>query len=130
LAICPEADSDASFLGLEHALLAHKATSDPDTLCLHEAMREPDWNDFKVDMDKEHADQMLKGDHETMLKMVLCLPEGASLLPNAWQFKHKQELCTGLVKKHKARHCLDGSKQTKGVSFWETHAPVATWTSI
>jgi hypothetical protein len=29
-----------------------------------------------------------------------------------------------------ARICLNGSKQTKGVDFWETDAPVATWNSI
>jgi hypothetical protein len=47
-----------------------------------------------------------------------------------WQFKRKRDLRTGAIKKHKARLCLDGSKQTKGVDFWETYAPVATWNSI
>jgi hypothetical protein len=47
-----------------------------------------------------------------------------------WQFKRKRDLRTGDIKKHKARLCLDGSKQTKGVDFWETYAPVATWNSI
>jgi hypothetical protein len=71
---------------------------------------------------------MANGNYEIMLKTAL--PKGASLLPPVWQFKRKWDLCTGAIKKHKARLCLDGSKQTKGVDFWATHAPAATWNSI
>jgi hypothetical protein len=125
-ATCPEEESEA--VAQEHPLLAHKATSDPDALCLHEAMRALDWDEFKVAMDKECSDQMANGNYEIMLK--IALPKGASLLPTVWQFKRKRDLCTGAIKKHKARLCLDGSKQTKGADFWETCAQVATWNSI
>ena len=32
--------------------------------------------------------------------------------------------------KHKARLNIDGSQQVKGVNFWQTFAPVATWGTI
>jgi hypothetical protein len=124
-AVYPGAEIDAD---QEHPLLAYKATSYPDTLCLHEARKEPDWDEFKVAMDKEHSDQMANGNYEIILRTEL--PEGATLLPTVWQFKRKRDLRTSAIKKHKARTHLDGSKQTKGVDFWETYAPVATWNSI
>jgi len=34
------------------------------------------------------------------------------------------------VYKYKGRLNVDGSKQTKGVNYWETYSPVATWGSI
>jgi hypothetical protein len=55
------------------------------------------------------------------------MPEGATLLPTVWQFKHKRDLRTGAIF---SRLCLDGSKQTKGVDFWEAYAPVTTWNLI
>jgi hypothetical protein len=50
-AIVPEAEQTGT--QEEHPMLAFKAT-----LYLHEARKEPDWDDFKTAMDKEFTDQM------------------------------------------------------------------------
>ena len=39
-----------------HPLLAYKATSDPDTMYLHQAMKEPDKEQFLIAMEKEAHD--------------------------------------------------------------------------
>ena len=91
---------------------------------LDEARKEADWEEFKLAMDKEYNDQVANSNYEIMLRTAL--PEGATLLPTVWQFKRKRDHSPGAIKKYKARLCLDGSKQTKGVNFWETYAPVAT----
>jgi hypothetical protein len=44
--------------------------------------------------------------------------------------RRKRRIDTREVYKWKARLNIDGSKQTKGVNYWETYAPVATWSSI
>ena len=42
----------------------------------------------------------------------------------------KQQISTGEIYKWKAHLNIDGSKQTKGVNYWETYAPVASWLVI
>jgi hypothetical protein len=44
--------------------------------------------------------------------------------------RRKRNLCDGKIHKWKARLNVDGSKQIKGINFWETYAPVAQWSSI
>jgi hypothetical protein len=40
----------------EHPILAYKATSDPDTMYHHQAMRQPDAKEFREAMKKERDD--------------------------------------------------------------------------
>ena len=44
--------------------------------------------------------------------------------------RRKRRIATQEVYKWKARLNIDSSKQTKGVNYWETYAPVASWPSI
>jgi hypothetical protein len=44
--------------------------------------------------------------------------------------RHKHHIDTQEVYKWKAHLNFDGRKQVKGVNYWETYAPVATWESI
>ena len=46
--------------------------------------------------------------------------EGATILPAVWAMWRKRQISTGKVYKWKARLNLDGSKQIKGVHYWET----------
>ena len=51
-----------------HPLLAYKATSDPDTMYLHQAMKEPDKEQFLMAMEKEARDQLNNGNFTIMLR--------------------------------------------------------------
>ena len=44
--------------------------------------------------------------------------------------RRKRRIATQEVYKWKARLNFDGSWQTKGVHYWETYAPVASWSTI
>ena len=112
----------------EHPLMAYKATSDPDTMYLHEAMREDDWKEFQAAMQKEMNDQM--GNKNFTIVKRSSVPKDKTILPAVWQMKRKRDICTRRVKKYKARLNLDGSRQLKGVHYDKTYAPVTSWKYI
>ena len=62
-----------------HPLLAYKSTSDPDTMYLHEAMKQPDKVEFLKAMDKEVKDQRENGNFSLIKKTEL--PKDAMVLP-------------------------------------------------
>ena len=111
-----------------HPLVSYKATSDPDTMYLHQAMKEPDREQFLKAMEKETQDQLNNGNFTVMLRSQV--PKGSKILPMVWQMKRKRDITTGKVKKHKARLNVDGSKTQYGIHYEETYAPVASWNSI
>jgi hypothetical protein len=111
-----------------HPITAFKATSDPDTLYLHQAKREDDWPEFLKAMAKEVDDHTKNGLWEIVPKRKL--PQGSLVAPGIWAMKRKRHISTGEAYKWKARLAYDGSKQTKGVNYWETYAPVASWSTI
>jgi hypothetical protein len=55
-AMFPDAHTDQA-----NPVLAFKATADPDTMYMHEAMRQPDRQQFKEAMVKEVSDHMANG---------------------------------------------------------------------
>ena len=59
-----------------------KATADPDTMYHHQAMRQPDREDFKAAMDKELKDQMRNGNFIILRRKDL--PSGTQILPTVW----------------------------------------------
>jgi Reverse transcriptase (RNA-dependent DNA polymerase). len=108
--------------------LAMKASADPDTMYHHEAMREPDRDEFKKAMQKEIDDQMENGNFEIIKRREV--PKGATILPAIWQMKRKRDILSRQVKKWKARLNVDGSRMRKGIHYDQTYAPVASWNSI
>ena len=122
-ALFPKDDSHS-----DNDIMAMKAKADPDTLYLHEAMREPDRDQFVEAMGKEIDSQVGMGVYEIIRKDKV--PEGATVLPAVWQLRRKRDVRTGEIKKYKARCNIDGSRMIKGEHFEETYAPVASWTSI
>ena len=109
-------------------LIAMKATSDPDTMYLHEAMRQPDKKEFIKAMVKEVEAQTKNGNWAIVARNEV--KEGGSILPAVWSMKRKRRISTREVYKWKARLNIDGSKQKKGINYWETYAPVASWPTI
>jgi len=57
------------------------------------------------------------------------LPPQARLLNAIWSYRQKRSPA-GLLLKHKARICTDGSQQQYGVDSWDTYAPVVSWSTV
>lgn len=109
-------------------LQVFKASTDPDTMYMHEAMKESDHEEFKKAMVKEVNDQMDNGNFTVVHRSEV--PEGSTILPSVWQMKRKRDIKTREVKKYKARLNIDGSKMKHGVHYEKTYAPVASWMSV
>ena len=112
----------------EDPLLAYKASADPDTMYMHQAVKEPDKDHFIAAMQKEVRDQSENGNFSVIHKSMV--PKGATTLPSVWQMKRKRDIRTRQIKKWKARLNVDGSRMTKGIHYTDTYAPVASWNSI
>jgi hypothetical protein len=108
-----------------HPLEAYKASSDPDTIYWHEAMRAPDRKDFLKAAEKEVIDHTVNGLWEVIHKRKV--PQGALIAPGVWSMKRKRRIGTREVYKWKARLAYDGSRQTMNVNYWDTYAPVVSW---
>jgi len=109
-------------------LLAMKASSDPDTMYLHEAMKQPDREEFMKAMRKEIDAQL---DTKTLvLRHISEVPKGATVLPAVWQMKRKRHILTREVYKWKARLNIDGSKMVYKRDYDQTYAPVVSWYAI
>jgi hypothetical protein len=109
-------------------LQVYKATSDPDTMYHHEAMRQPDAKEFREAMQKEWDDQVRNKNFTVIHRSKV--PDGATILPAVWQMRRKRDIKTRQIKKYKARLNIDGSKMKQGVHYDQTYAPVASWNSI
>jgi len=62
-------------------------------------------------------------------RRISTLPTNARLINSVWSYRRKRTADGHLVK-HKARLCADGCQQQQGVDFFESYAPVITWTTI
>ena len=108
--------------------IAFAASSDPDTMYLHEAMRQPDREQFIEAMVKEVTTHTERGHWEIMSRSGV--PEGTDVLPAVWAMKRKRKILTREVYKWKARLNVHGGKQKLGVNYWETYAAALKWSSI
>ena len=96
-------------------LTAESATSDPDTMHFHQAMRQPDLQDFLEAVKKEFNNLLINGIFHFVPKK--SVPEGATLFPAVWAMKRKQRVKTREIYKWKARLNLDGSKMVQGEHY-------------
>jgi hypothetical protein len=121
-------DQEEEETWIEQNLLAYKASTDPDTMYYHEAMKEPDRKQFLTAIEKECEAHYKEGNYKLIKRSKL--PEGATLLSSVWQMKRKRKPSTGEISKYKARMNVDGSKMVKGLHYEETYAPVVQWSTI
>jgi hypothetical protein len=112
----------------QNPLLAFKASTDPDTMYMHEAMKQPDRDQFREAMRKEITDQMKNGNFSVVPRSQV--PKGKLVLPAVWQMKRKRDIKTRQIKRWKARLNIDGSRMKQGEHYDETYSPVASWTSV
>ena len=112
----------------DNPLHAYKAVADPDTMYLHQAMKEPDRKEFLKAMQKEVEDQYNNNNFSVINRSQV--PKDKSILPAVWQMKRKRDIKSRKIKKYKARLNIDGSRMRHGVDYSETYAPVTSWRSI
>ena len=91
------------------------------------AMAAPDKEEFLQAMKKEIND--LTEDNVWRLELKKNIPPQAKLIRLIWSFKRKRNPIGELLK-HKARLCVHGGMQTKGVDYWHTYAPVVNWSTV
>ncbi len=112
----------------EMDLLTFKASTDPDTMYHHQAMREPDRNKFLEAMQDECTAHYKEGTYKLVKKADM--PSGVPLLSSVWQMKRNRKPSTGEISKYKARLNVNGKEQVQGVHYEETYAPVVRWATI
>jgi Reverse transcriptase (RNA-dependent DNA polymerase) len=108
--------------------MAYKATSDPDTLYYHEAMRQDDKDEFLRAMEKEINTQVDYGVYTLIPRNAV--PQGVKVLPAVWSLRRKRDIKTSEIKKYKARCNVDGSKMQYGVHYDRSYSPVISWTFV
>ena len=90
----------------------------------HEAMNEPDkalyWEAMKVEI-------------STLMKLealeLVSLKSDMNVLDSTWAFKCKR-YPDGSIRKFKARFCCRGDQQVHGIDYFDTFAPVVSWTTV
>jgi len=108
--------------------IAYAASNDPDTLHLHQALREPDANEFRKAMQKEIEDHERRGHWVLVLRTDI--PPGTRVLPAVWSMRRKRRIDTQEIYKYKGRLTIHGGMQIHGVNYWETYSPVVRWSTI
>ena len=99
-----------------------------DTMYLGDALKAPDSDQFRQAMKEEIEAHTNRGHWKVVLKVDV--PPGTRILDAVWSMKRKRRLDTQEVYKHKARLTVHGGQQQHGINFWETYAPVVSWSSI
>ena len=100
---------------------AKRTRSDPDTMTLEQALREPDADKFIEAMEKELEEHITRKHWEVI--HVSELPRGHKPILMVWSMKRKRDP-SGEIIKWKARLCAHGGMQTHGVNYWDTYSPV------
>ena len=99
-----------------------------DIMYYHQAMKQDDANEFVNAIVKEvngHVDN----EHWKLIKRHE-VPEDQEVIPSVWSMRRKRNLTTNEITKYKARLNVHGGKQTYGINYYETYAPVVTWFAI
>ena len=101
--------------------------ADKDTMHYGQAMQAHDKADFIKAMEKEVNDLNSTGVWKLVRKSEM--PKDAKLIRLIWSFKRKRNPLGQLIK-HKARLCVHGGMQRKGIDYWHTYAPVVNWSTV
>jgi hypothetical protein len=119
-------DFDANLLDETPTVSCMLASSkDPDTLCYHEAVLDKDWEGFKEAM----LNEIRSLESFDTWEIIPRCEATNRVLPSTWTFRRKRSP-DGNVRKLKARFCVRGDKQIAGVDYFESYAPVVSWSTV
>ena len=99
-----------------------------DVMYLHQALKQPDKEEFLKAMIKE-IDTHQKRKHWKVIP-IKEVPENVKILDSIWAMRRKRKIGTGEISKYKARLNAHGGQQEHGINYWETYSPVVMWTTI
>ena len=120
-------DEDGLLEDLHPLAFAAKANNE-DTPNYYQAMNGPNAVGYRRAMEEE-MDSMENLDPWDCVPRSEAIEKKANILPSTWAFKCKR-YPDGRVKKLKARWCIRGDRQIEGVDFFETYAPVVSWSTV
>ena len=103
------------------------AASNEDTLHYGAMKQDDDRLLFEKDMRREISD--LEDSKSFTVIPRDELPENVKPVPSIWSFRRKRAPDWSILK-WKARLCPHGGKQVEGENYWETYAPVVTWSTV
>jgi hypothetical protein len=102
------------------------AAANDDTLHYGQMRKAPVRAQFELDMQREVAN-LLTSKSVT----IVChdsMPSDSKAVPAIWSF-HRKRAPDWTITKWKARICPHGGQQVEGINFWESYAPVITWST-
>ena len=108
--------------------IVYAASSDPDILYLHEAMKAPDRAQFLKAMEckiKGHEE----GNHWVLIPKQQ-VPKGTRVLDAVWSMRRKCHIESQEIYKWKACLNVHGGQQVQGINYWDTYTPVVAWLII
>jgi hypothetical protein len=91
-------------------------------------MKGPDQAGFRLAM-KDEWDQLLKKETWDILDRQEALDKNANIIGLTWVYKRKR-FPDGSIRKLKARMCARGDQQIKNVDYFDTYAPVVSWSTV
>jgi hypothetical protein len=125
--LAEDIDDDDILLNLHPLAFAARANSD-DTPNFHQAMNGPDAEGFYKAMEQE-MEQLESLTPWDIVSRKEADERGIKVLPSTWAFKRKR-YPNGSVRKLKARFCIRGDRQEEGIDYFETYAPVVSWSTV
>jgi len=108
--------------------IAFAASSNPDILYHHEAMKQPDRLKFLDAMVQELNAHIDNKNWELVDKS--SIPKGDKVLDAVWALRRKRDLKTNKISRYKARLNVNGSQQVYGLHYFETFSPVVSWITV
>ena len=120
-------DEDGLLDDLHPLAFAAKANNE-DTPNYYQAMNGPNAEGYRQAMVDE-IESLEKLDPWDCVPRSDAVEKRANILPSTWAFKCKR-YPDGRIKKFKARWCIRGDRQIEGVDFFETYAPVVSWSTV
>ena len=93
-----------------------------DIMYLHQALKQKDASQF-VDAVIREINGHVENEHWKLVKQG-SVPDDIQIVPSDWSLRHKRNLKTNEITKHKARLNPHGGKQIYGMNYYETYAPV------
>ena len=98
--------------------ISYLSKVDDDTMYYHQAMHQPDAQEFIKTVVKEIVDHCTRKYWEIVERKTV--PNHCDILPSVWSMKRKRDLITRKPVKYKARLNIHGGKQEYGVNFYDT----------
>jgi hypothetical protein len=103
------------------------AQSDPNTMHLEEALRQPDHEEFIKAM-KKGLNDPIDRKHWKVIP-ASAVPKHKLPIPMVWSMKRKRKPI-GEITKWKARLCAGGHRSLLHIDYWLTYSPVVSWNTV